>query len=261
MGDTTTAKEKEVTRRIGYVRLSREDAKSMSIENQRRALRAYDPKMPIFEDEGVSGESNLTDPDTAWSKQVRPLFRKDPKGTQIVLFTLDRMSRKKGAMLFEAEQTLDAGGTIYCVRESKTFDDADDAQQAIELLFASYQADAYRVETRKKTKVAIDALKKAGVPLGRKPSLSEEHIEQIKSLRTLGLGYTAIGKAVPTLRKKDKVLVATSPRVIKKVLAGEYESRESYDLRNLEARTKMAARAVLGYREGGGDESESEAAT
>lgn len=109
-----------MTKRIGYIRLSREDAKSMSIESQKKALRAYAPKMPIFEDEGVSGETNLTDPRSAWSEKVRPLFLADPANTQIVVYTYDRIGRKKGKGLSEVEDITDSGGSVHVVREGRT---------------------------------------------------------------------------------------------------------------------------------------------
>lgn len=98
---------------------------------------------------------------------------------------------------------------------------------------------------KKKTQRAIDALKEAGVPLGRKPSLTEKQVKQIKQLREVGLGATSIGKVVRTVRKSDGASVATSPRVIRQVLSGEYESREAYEARSLEARQRMAARVLL----------------
>ncbi|GLJ62226.1 hypothetical protein GCM10017576_23560 [Microbacterium barkeri] len=240
-----------MTKRIGYIRLSRDDGKSMSVENQRKALLAYDPKMTIFVDKGVSGSTNLTDPESAWSKKVRPLFQQDPANTQIVVYTYDRIGRKKGKVLSEVEDILDPGGTLHVIRENKTFTHAREASQSIEITFRSMVDENYREEVVKKTQRALDALKEAEVPLGRKPSLTEKQIKQIKELHKLGLGYTAIGKAVRTVRKKDGALIATAPRTVKKVLEGQYESREAYEQRDLAARQRMAARSILG---GDGDE-------
>lgn len=231
--------------RIGYIRLSREDGKSLSIENQKSALRAFDASMKIFVDEGVSGENNLTDSKSAWTTKVRPLFQQDPKSSQIVVYTFDRLGRKKGKVLSEVEDITDSGGSVYVVRESKTYDDSEDFSQAIDLTFRSLSDEAYRVEGKKKTQRAIDSLKLAEVPLGRKPSLTDKDVLEIKRLSALGLGLTSIGKAVRTLRKKDGLMTVTAPRTIKKVLSGEYESREAYDLRDYKARRKMLAKGVL----------------
>lgn len=107
-----------MTKRIDYIRLSRDEGKGMSIENQRKALTDYDPRIPIFVDRGVSGDANLTDPASQWSKEVRPLFQQDPANTQIVVFSFDRLGRRKGAVLFEVENITEAGDSIHVVREA-----------------------------------------------------------------------------------------------------------------------------------------------
>jgi DNA invertase Pin-like site-specific DNA recombinase len=231
--------------RLGYIRLSRDDGKGMSVENQRQALLAYDPTMKIFVDKGVSGATNLTDPKSEWSKHVRPLFQQDPENTQVVVYTYDRLGRRKGKVLSEVEDITDAGGSIHVIREGRTFTDSKEASQSIEMTFRSLTDESYREEVVKKTQRAIDALKAAEIPLGRKPSLTENQIAQIKQLRALELGLVSIGKAVRTKRKTDGKMTATSPRVIARVLAGEYESREAYERRDAEAREAMAARTVL----------------
>jgi len=238
---------------ICYVRLSREDAKSMSIDNQTEKLSAYAPGSKLVIDRGVSGESNLTDPKSNWSKEVRPFLEAHP-GAQVVLFTLDRMGRKKGAMMYEAEQIIDAGGSIYTVRDDRLFDDMEDAGQAISMMMGSYEAHAYRVESAKKTQVALDVLAAHEVPVGHKPELTEADLVQIRALRTKKLGYTAIGKAmsVKRLREGELVQVPRSARLIKKALSGEYETREAYERRSREKRETMLARDVLGIRVGEG---------
>jgi hypothetical protein len=241
----------EGTTCICYVRLSREDAKSMSIENQTAKLAAYAPGSKLVIDRGVSGETNLTDPKSNWSKEVRPFLEAHP-GAQVVLFTLDRMGRKKGAMFYEAEQIIDAGGSIYTVRDDRLFDDMEDAGQAISMMMGSYEAHAYRVESAKKTQVALDVLAENEIPVGRKPDLTEDDLARIRALREKGLGYTAIGKALGVKRLRDgkQIEVARSPRLIKRALSGEYETREAYERRSREKREAMLARAVLGIRVG-----------
>lgn len=235
-----------MTKRIGYIRLSREDAKSMSVESQKKALRAYDPKMPVFEDEGVSGETNLTDPRSAWSRQVRPLFLTDPENTQIVVYTYDRIGRKKGKVLSEVEDITDAGGSVHVVREGRTYDDAEEAAQSIELTFRSLQDENYRVEVSKKTKIALDYRRSAGVPVGRKPALTDADLVKIRELRDRGIGYEGIGRLMAFKRKKDGVEVERSAAVIKKALSGSYETVEAYERRARKMRERMVARAILG---------------
>lgn len=241
-----TQRAPEGTKAVLYVRLSRDDAKSMSIENQSRALQAYAPGAPLVIDRGVSGETNLTDAKSNWNKQVRPILEAYPS-TQVVIFTLDRMGRKKGAMMYEAEKIIDGGSSIYCVRDGRLFDDMDDAAQAIEIMMGSYNADAQRVEGRKKTIAALEPMKAAGISLGRKPELTNADLAAIRALRRKGLGYTSIGKAVGVERVRDGKLVEVprSAKLIKLALSGDYESREAYERRNLAARKRMAAHAVL----------------
>ncbi|ROP74408.1 recombinase family protein [Curtobacterium sp. PhB115] len=235
-----------MTKRIGYYRLSREDSKSMSIESQKKALRAHDPKMPIFGDEGISGERNLTDPKSEWSTKVRPLFLEDPANTQIVVYTYDRIGRKKGKVLSEVEDITDAGGSIFVVREGRTYDDAEEAAQSIELTFRSLTDETYRVEVSKKTRRTLDYLAQNEVPLGRKPELTDADLAKIRVLRERGLGYTAIGIVMAKVQKKDGKVINRSAETIKRALSGEYESREAYERRSREMRQRMAARAVLG---------------
>lgn len=231
-----------------YVRLSRNDPKSLSIDNQIAALRAYAPNAPVVIDKGVSGEKNLIDPDSNWSKQVVPLLRKNPK-TRVVVFTLDRLGRKKGIMIYTAETILDGGGSIYCVREDRLFTDMDSTLEGFELMIGSYQADSYRVETTKKTKVALDVLSEFEIPVGHKPELTEADLREIRALRAKKLGYTAIGRMMSVKRMRDgkPVDVPRSARLIKKALSGDYESLEAYDRRSRQRREEMKARAVLGY--------------
>ncbi len=224
--------------RIGYLRLSRDDGKGQSIENQKKALLAYDPNMKLFADNAVSGESNLTDPNSAWSKKLVPYLRENPTA-QVCVYSLDRLGRKKGALLFAVEQLVDNGGTLYVVRDKKLYDDPEEFDQSIQLTFETLSNEAYRVEIQKKTQRALDELKKSGVTLGRKPSLTEKDIDEIHKLRKRGLGFTSIGKVVRTKRAKDGREQNTSPRVVKAVLEGGYISREEWELKNAEARRFM----------------------
>lgn len=224
---------------IGYIRLSKDDSKSHSIDNQLKALKEFDPKMNIYIDRGVSGNTNLTSPESEWSKRVRPEFQQDPENSQIVIYSFDRLGRRKGAVLYEVENITEAGGAIHTIRDNKTFTDAQDISQSIEMTFRSLTDEHYRTEVVKKTQRAIDILKAGGVPLGRKPSLTDKDIQRIKELRKLGLGYTSIGKAVRTYRASDNTYPPTSPKTIKRVLNGQYESREAFQKRQDEAQMKL----------------------
>lgn len=240
-----TKTEAPLVPRVLYVRLSRDDPGSMSVDNQCERLLSYAPGSLVVIDRGVSGEINLTDPNTNWAKQVRPFLASNP-GAQVVLFTLDRMGRKKGAMMFEAEKIIDAGGSIYCVRDDRLLDDMDDAAQAFEMMIGSYNADAQRVEGRKKTIAALEPMKEAEIPLGRKPELTEADLVKIRALHARGLGYASIGKVMAKKQKKDGKIINRSAALIKKALSGKYETREAHAQRDREKRDAMAARAVLG---------------
>jgi hypothetical protein len=177
---------------------------------------------------------------------VRPTLEADPS-TQVVIFTLDRIGRKKGAMMHEAERIIEGGSSIYCVRDGRLFDDMDDAAQAIEIVMSSYNADAQRVDGRKRTIAALEPMKAAGIPLGRKPELTEADLATIRALGAKNLGYTSIGKALSVKRKRagGMVKVARSPKLCMLALSGSYETRKAYERRNLAARKRVAAHAVL----------------
>jgi DNA invertase Pin-like site-specific DNA recombinase len=226
-------------RTAGYIRLSRDDGTSLSIENQKAALIKHDPSIKLFVDRGVSGQTNLTDEKSAWVSQLMPFFLEDPSNTEVVVYTYDRIGRKKGKVLSVVEDILDAGGQIHVVREKKTFTDGDDFSQAIDITFRSLSDDQYRVEVQKKTKRALGVLAAAGVTLGRKPTLTEKQIVQIKDLHARGLGYASIGKVVRTKRVNDGKEVNTTPRVVKSVVTGSYMSREEWERRNQNARNNM----------------------
>lgn len=223
-----------MTLKLGYLRLSKDDGSSYSIENQKAALKEYDPTMKFFIDRGVSGYANLDDPKSAWCSKLLPVLEANPTA-QVVVYSLDRLGRSKGAVLHTIEKLLRGGGTLFVVRDEKLYDDDDDFSQSIQLTFESMSNHSYRAEVKKKTLRALDVLQEAGVKLGRKPSLTDKHIAQIHELRERGLGFTAIGKVVRTQRK-DGVWVNTTPRVVKAVLDGSYVSREEWELRNELAR-------------------------
>ena len=226
--------------RLGYVRVSRDDGVSTTVENQKKALLAYDPSMKLFTDKGVSGENNLDEPTAAWSSKLMPELRANPTA-QVVVYSLDRLGRSKGAVLYTIEKLIKAGGTLYVVRDNKLYNSNSDFEQAVSLTFASLSNEAYRVEVQKKTQRSLDVLKSNGVTLGRKPHLYEKDLRQIRDLSERGLGYTAIGKVVRTRRVSDGVWQNTSPRVIKRVIEGTYESREEFDRKNMIARLSMLA--------------------
>lgn len=227
------------TRFVGYVRLSRDEAASHSIANQIAALKKYQPSITIFTDRGVSGNTNLTDPTSAWVTGLIPFFYEDPSNTEVVLYTFDRIGRKKGKVQSNVEDILDAGGHIYILRDDRRFNDGDDFGQAVDLTFRSLSDEQYRVEGTKKTRRALGVLQDNGVKLGRKPTLTEKQMASIRDLAGRGLGYTAIGKVVRSKRKKDGQLLNTSPRVVKAVCEGKYMSREEWERRNQNARNDL----------------------
>lgn len=224
--------------KLGYIRLSRDDAASMSIDNQRAALLEYDPTMTIFVDNGVSGGTNLTSPTSAWTTQLLPALAANP-AAQVCVYTQDRIGRRKGKVLSAFEDIADGGGALYIVREKRLIDDPEKFDQAVNITLRSLADESYRVEGSLKTQVAIDALKGAGVKLGRKPTLTDKDVAAIRDLHERGLGYTAIGKIVRTKRQGNGEWQNKSPRTIKGALDGSLISREEWDRLNTIARLSM----------------------
>lgn len=225
------------TVRFGYIRLSRDDRPSHSIANQKKALLAFDPSMRLFVDEGVSGETNLTDPKSAWRSELIPALIETPSA-QVVLYSFDRLGRKKGKVISAVEDIIDGGGTLYIVREGRTFDDPEEASQSVELLFTSYANENYRVDMEKKTARALGVLKDNGIKLGRRPSLGDKEATRIKGLARRGLGATAIGRVVQTTLRDGRV-INTAPREVRRVLDGTYVTKEVWDRRNQAARSHL----------------------
>jgi DNA invertase Pin-like site-specific DNA recombinase len=224
--------------RIGYVRVSRDDGKSMSVENQIAALLEYDPTMKIVVDKGVSGRTNISDPNSNWNRELVPFLEANPTA-EIVVYTFDRVGRKKGKVSNFTEDHLEGGGTIYVLRDKKLYDDAENFEQALSLAFGTFKDENYRVEVALKTQRALDVQMASGVKLGAPPHLYEKHLRDIRDLHKRGLGYTAIGKVVRTQRVMDGKWQNTSPRTVKKVLSGEFVSREEWVRKNTIARLSM----------------------
>lgn len=99
-----------------------------------------------------------------------------------------------------------------------------------------------RVERSRRAWIAA---REVGMPVGRKPSLSGSAIAEIRRLWGLGLNLTDIGRAVRTYRKSDGSMRPTAPSTVKRVIDGEYESRESYERRAHNAREQIARLAEL----------------
>ncbi|WP_295825139.1 recombinase family protein [uncultured Microbacterium sp.] len=225
------------TTKLGYIRLSRDDAGSQSIENQKAALLAYDPRMQLFIDRGVSGEINLDSPTSAWTAKLMPVLQSNPSA-QVVVYSLDRLGRSKGAVLYTIEKLIRGGGTLYVVRDDRLYNSNEDFEQAVSLTFASLSNEAYRVEIQKKTQRALDVMKSHGVRLGRPPALNDKQVAAIRELHGRGLGYASIGKVVRTTRA-DGSTVNTSPRIVRAVVGGAYVTREQWERRNKIARLSI----------------------
>lgn len=100
-------------------------------------------------------------------------------------------------------------------------------------------------ERVERSRRAWTTAREAGVPIGRKPYLSESAMEEIRRLWGLGFGYTAIGRAVRNYRKSDGTMRPTAAATVKRVIEGEYESREAYERRVYEAKAEIARLAEL----------------
>lgn len=230
-------------RNIGYIRLSRDDKASHSIDNQRKDLLNYDPSMTLYVDAGVSGENNLTSLKAQWH-QLWLDFTANPQDTTIVVVTFDRLGRKKGKVLSVVEDIIDSGGELFCLRDNKRYNDLNDLTQDLELYFSSFSNEQYRKDVQRKTRRALDELQAAGIKLGRRPALTERNICEIKELHARGLGFTSIGKVVRTQRQpkpgqREGAWTNTSPRTIKQVLQGTYVSREQWERTNTIKRLQL----------------------
>lgn len=232
-------------KRLGYVRLSKDDAESFSVENQRKDLLHYDPRMRLFIDDGVSGEINLVKPDGAWAA-LWAEFMAEPTNSEICMVAFDRIGRKQGKVLSAVEDVIDLGGAIYVVEDAKRYDRASEGvAQDIALTFQSFSNSQYRKGVSRKTKRSLGGLVEAGVKLGPPPKFGEKEIAKMREYYAEGFGLKAIGKLV-RLPRKDGTLVNTSKDVVRRVVSGEYMSREAWNRHNAMARLRLAERIAGG---------------
>lgn len=225
------------TKTLGYVRLSRKEESSWSVKNQLKEIKQYNSAAVIYVDDGVSGKDNLVSDDGAWSDLWKE-FLKEPQNSEIVVCHLDRLGRRKGKILSMSEDVFDFGGSILDLSSNMRYDSSDDFSKQVGFTFSALMSDAYRQEIARKSKIAQDSLKDAGLFFGPVPKLSKKDCDEIRDLHERGLGLRSIGKVVRTKNSKG-VWVNTGPAVVRKVLDGVYVPREAFLAHNAAVRAGL----------------------
>ncbi len=193
MARTRNTLEANPTAVIGYVRLSRENEKGMSLSAQKRAIRDEVARrgwrlVEMIEDNGHSGKS-LERPGMI---QAREMLRAGEAGT-LVVAKLDRATRS----------TIDAATVLAdSQREGWRFVALDiglDPTTPSGELFATIMTAVAQWERRaigQRTKDALAEKKAAGVILGRPVTLPQAVRDRIVSARQAGEGWSAIARTL-----------------------------------------------------------------
>lgn len=188
---------------------------------------------PIIQDKGQSGADNLIE-----SKVWQTIADKITTGDTLTVWSQSRLGRDNTEVAWVIGRLTKRGIAVHILEEDRLITDMDDFSQNATMTLKGLTDHNERIELKKRTKKALGVLQEAGVKLGRKPSLTEKDLRDIRDLHSRGLGYTAIGKVVRTKKLSGK-WVNTSPRTIRSVIEGTYLSRETWEHQNALARLSM----------------------
>lgn len=175
--------------KIGYARVSTED---QNLRMQIQALKKAGCEKIFFEKD-VSG-----------SAVIKPEYAKAlsfaRKGDELVVFKLDRLSRKLSFLIEEISRIEKLGLSFSSLHER-----IETASPAGKLFFHMVGAFAQfeKEQLQERTKAGLDAARKAGKILGRPNSISDEQWNEIILLRQSNpkMTVTAIAKLLKVSRQ------------------------------------------------------------
>lgn len=165
--------------RIGYARVSTDD---QSLNLQLDALRAAGCRH-IFTDK-LSGKS-----------RKRPGLEKALSslngGDQLVVWRLDRLGRNFRHLVDIADELRASG--VHLISLSEGIDTSSNVGEIIFRLMSAF-SDFERNLIVERTRAGLDAAKKRGVKLGRKPLLSQAQLRKARQLKRSNMKMSAIAE-------------------------------------------------------------------
>lgn len=172
--------------RIGYVRVSSDD------QNTDRQLEGVDLNR-TFTDH-VSGKSK----DRLALSECLSYIR---SGDTLVVHSMDRLARNLDDLRSIVNQLTKGGIRVEFVKESLVFTGEDSPMSTLLLSVMGAFAEFERSLIRERQREGIELAKKRGVYKGRKPSLSQEQIQQIREKVALGIPKTKLAKEFKVSRQ------------------------------------------------------------
>lgn len=197
--------------RIGYARVSTKE-QELGLEVQMQQLLDYGiEEKDIFVDKDMSGTEN------AYSKTMANLmdFVKNSESTvEVVVTKLDRWGRDPEDMVGKLKEVSKIGGCLTSLAENIAMVTPDSPVGMLIIRIMLAVAAMERDRLAERTREALGALKKRGVPLGPPPKLTSKDVAWIKEQHEVfGLGAQRITKALPIERN-----VTVSKYTVLKVL-------------------------------------------
>ena len=127
------------------------------------------------------------------------------EGDTLHVHSIDRLARNLQDLLHLIEELVSRGVSISFAKEGLTFTGQDDPFQRLQLQIIGAVAEFERSMIRERQREGIAFAKAAGKYAGRKPTLSDEQVEQARQMIAEGKKKVDIAKALgvsrPTLYK------------------------------------------------------------
>ncbi len=181
----------------GYMRVSTD---KQDVDNQRGVILEYANKHGIKKIEFISEVISSRKSDRAIFQLIDRLLPDD----NIIIFELSRLGRSMVELERIRVKIAEKGATIHALSQNLIIkpDGLDITTQALIFAF-SIAATLERNMISDRTKIALQARKAKGLPMGRPAGLSklDAHSEAIHSYQAKGLNFTAIAKLIDCNRQ------------------------------------------------------------
>lgn len=197
-------------RRIGYARVSTKD-QELGLEAQIEQLTEYGvPESAIYIDRGVSGKKN------AHGERMAALLKEVEESSEeieVVVTKLDRWGRNPLEMEEGINRLTEMNASFTSLAEGITRANSNNSIGMLIIRIFSAVAAMERERIAERTREALAAARRRGVPIGPTPKLSSKDIQWIKQKHEDGWGAQRISKAIESERNV-KVSKSTIVRVL-----------------------------------------------
>ena len=165
--------------RIGYIRVSTID---QNIDRQLENVKLD----KTFIDKATGKDTNRP--------QFEEMMRFVREGDTIIVHSMDRLARNLDDLRRIVQELTKKGVCVEFVKENLTFKGDDSPIAILTLSIMGAFAEFERSIIRERQREGIELAKKRGVYVGRKPSLNEQQVLEIKEKVKLGLNKSKIAR-------------------------------------------------------------------